>query len=119
MWEPLIITGLLASAATLIGIALYKRSESHIQYRWARFSGAAAIAVAAFMGMTSFYLKLSDRITLPNEQMMVDFQNAINDFDICLEHEQEFACREPAIKVRDVCSKLLDLQGLKNERIKK
>ena len=115
MWEPLIITGLLASAATLIGIALYKRSESHIQYRWARFSGAAAIAVAAFIGMTNFYLDLSDRITLSNEPMMVDFQNAINDFDVCLEQEQEFACREPAMRLRDMCSKLLEQQGLENE----
>ena len=112
MLEPLIVTGLLAFAATLIGIALYKRSESHVQYRWARFSGAAAIAFAAYMGMTSFYLKLSDRITFRNEQMIVHFQNARNDFDICLEHERVFACREPATKLRDVCSELLDPQGL-------
>lgn len=113
MWEPLIVTEILAFAATLIGIALYKRSESHVQYRWARFSGAAAIAVAAYMGMTSFYLKLSDRITLRNEQMIENFRNARNDYNICLEYEGVFACREPATKLRYARSALLKPQGLK------
>ena len=115
MWEPLIITGLVACVATLIGIALYKRSESHVQWKWARFSGAAAISVAAFVGMTSFYLKLSDRITAPNEHMVNDIQDAIKEFDICLEHEQEFSCREPALKLRDLCLELVDQKKGKNE----
>lgn len=113
MWEPLIITGLLAFISTLIGLALYKRSESHVEYKWARFSGAAAIAVAAYIGMTSFYLKLTDRVTLQNETMVQEYLDARNEYNVCLEHERVFACRDPATKLRDACSALVDLEGIK------
>jgi hypothetical protein len=108
IWQPLIITGALAALATLIGVALYTRSRSHIEYKWARFSGAAAIAVAAFFGMTRFYLELSDRGQIQTQLGLDRYRTARGHYDLCLEQEKSFACRDPANDLRNACAALLE-----------
>lgn len=109
MWEPLIITACFAAISTLISIVLYKRSESHIQYKWARFSGAAAIAVAAYLGMTSFYLDLFDTVNIRESRMLDRFRVVRTAYDHCVEQEPAFQCRDPATDVRDTCSEILEI----------
>jgi hypothetical protein len=108
MWQqPLIVTGVLASLATLIAVALYKRSESLVQNKWARFSGAAAIAVAAFIGMTRFYLQLAASTQSEALRSMERFDAARAQFDLCLEQERAFACRDQATALRNQCAEFV------------
>lgn len=105
-WQPLIITGALAALATLIGVALYKHSQGYVEYKWVRFSGAAAIAVTAFFGMTRFYLELSDRSQ--SQQGLDRYKTARGHYDLCLQHEKSFACRDPANELRNACAALIE-----------
>ena len=105
-WQPLIVTGALAALATLIGVALYKHSQGHVEYKWVRFSGAAAISVAAFFSMTQFYLELTDRGQ--SQLGVVNYRTARGHYDLCLQQEKSFACRDPANELRSACAALIE-----------
>lgn len=57
-WQPLVITCTLGLISAALGLLLYRFSTSTIKRRGVRISGAAAIAVVAYLGMSRFYLSL-------------------------------------------------------------
>ncbi|HKP97571.1 MAG TPA: hypothetical protein VJ385_17640 [Fibrobacteria bacterium] len=108
MWKPLLITSFFAAFSTVIGIILYSRGESYVKYRWARFSGATAIAIAAYFGMTRFYLELRQQDRDNHGRALMRFQKADDDFELCLGQEKEFPCRVPAYHLKNLCAEILE-----------
>ncbi len=112
LWAPLIVAAVLAWISAVLAFFLYRYGEAVIERRGVRLGGAAAIAALAFLGMADFYIELrsdirSDAITELSEQAH-QTEQMVRAYDLCAEHEQTFACYEPAQELRDACTKLLE-----------
>src|SRR5262245_61433346 len=107
-WNALLITAGLAWIAALLGFFLYRFSQSLIQQRGIRFSGASAIAVVMYIVMTRFYLSLFLQLHPTPKFDVAAVQAALRDFDHCAEQEGgNFQCRQPAMDLRHLCARAL------------
>ncbi|HEY4245171.1 MAG TPA: hypothetical protein VGM88_35385 [Kofleriaceae bacterium] len=91
----------------MIGFALYRFSQGAIEQKGVRFSGAAAIAIIAYLGMSRFYVSLSGQFQVADRSARDHLRESAREYDICDEQEREFVCKAQADKLRDECIELL------------
>ena len=106
-WQPLLITCMVGVVSALLGLLLYRFSKSSIKRRGVRISGAAAISVIAYLGMTRFYMSLQSDAFKLSAATLSEIRDAVDGYDSCAEHERTFACQQPAMTLRNVCAKTL------------
>jgi hypothetical protein len=106
-WQPLLITCMLGLVSAGLGLLLYRFSRSTVKQRGIRISGAAAISVIAYLGMSRFYISLQSDAFKQSVGSLTQLRDAIDVYDSCAEHERTFACQQPATSLRDACARTL------------
>jgi hypothetical protein len=107
LWIPLLVTCAIAGASAIVGLVLYRHSTATIRRKGLRLTGAAAVAVVCYLGMTRFYLQLDTQLDSHQNGNRETLRKLIQQYDVCREQENPFQCEAPATQLRDLCSGFL------------
>lgn len=107
IWIPLLVTCAIAAASAIVGLVLYRHSTAVIHRKDIRFTGAAAVAVMCYLGMTRFYLQLDTQLDSHQKADRNKLHRLVQDYDVCREQEGTFRCEGPAKQLRDFCLEFL------------
>ena len=111
IWTALIVVGVISCLSTLLGIILFKYSTAVVRSKTMRLSGAIAIAWVLFLGMSKFYLSVTqDLKSLSAQQIsnrVAEVELQIKNYKECSLHVGEFKCKVPADKLMHSCEELI------------